>query len=87
MATGEPILVAEGYLFELERRCYGKMGSMVPEVLIDNPQKVKELHQDFVHVGTDVVEAYTVRVRCCVYMSVHIQGVRLITEQLRAHIL
>src|SRR5258708_7909740 len=36
---------AEGYVFELERRGYIKAGPYVPEVVLDFPEAVKELHR------------------------------------------
>jgi betaine-homocysteine S-methyltransferase len=53
------VICAEGYLFELERRGYLQAGAFVPEVVIDNPKVVERLHEDFVHAGSDVVEAFT----------------------------
>jgi betaine-homocysteine S-methyltransferase len=54
-----PVICAEGYLFELERRGYLQAGGFVPEVVIEHPEKVSELHREFVHAGSDVVEAFT----------------------------
>lgn len=54
-----PVICAEGYLFELERRGYLQAGAFVPEVVLENPDKVAQLHQEFVHAGSDVVEAFT----------------------------
>lgn len=54
-----PVICAEGYLFELERRGYLQAGAFVPEVVIEHPEKVAELHREFVHAGSDVVEAFT----------------------------
>jgi betaine-homocysteine S-methyltransferase len=54
-----PVICAEGYLFELERRGYLQAGGFVPEVVLDHPAKVAELHREFVHAGSDVVEAFT----------------------------
>ncbi|MCH8188473.1 MAG: homocysteine S-methyltransferase family protein [Proteobacteria bacterium] len=54
-----PVICAEGYLFELERRGYLQAGAFVPEVVSDHPDVVRQLHQDFVHAGSDVVEALT----------------------------
>jgi betaine-homocysteine S-methyltransferase len=54
-----PVICAEGYLFELERRGYLQAGAFVPEVVLDHPEKVTELHREFVHAGSDVVEAFT----------------------------
>jgi betaine-homocysteine S-methyltransferase len=53
------VICAEGYLFELERRGYLQAGGFVPEVVLDHPEKVVQLHQEFVHAGSDVVEAFT----------------------------
>ncbi|KAL6080072.1 Homocysteine S-methyltransferase family protein [Balamuthia mandrillaris] len=55
----EPVICAEGYLFELERRGYVRAGAFVPEVLLDHPEVVEALHLDFVRSGSDVVEAFT----------------------------
>ncbi len=54
-----PVICAEGYLFELERRGYLQAGAFVPEVVLAHPEKVTELHREFVHAGSDVVEAFT----------------------------
>jgi betaine-homocysteine S-methyltransferase len=53
------VICAEGYLFELERRGYLQAGAFVPEVVADHPDAVRQLHRDFVHAGSDVVEALT----------------------------
>ena len=54
-----PLLCAEGYLFELERRGYLQAGAYVPEVVVEHPEVVEQLHREFVHAGSDVVEAFT----------------------------
>jgi len=54
-----PVLCAEGYLFELERRGYLQAGAYVPEVILEHPDVVAGLHREFVHAGSDVVEAFT----------------------------
>jgi betaine-homocysteine S-methyltransferase len=59
LKTNEPIICAEGYLFELERRGYVQIGPFVPEVVISDPDVVKQLHREFVRAGSDVVEAFT----------------------------
>ncbi len=53
------VLCAEGYLFELERRGYLQAGPYVPEVVLDHPEVVAQLHREFVRAGSDVVEAFT----------------------------
>ena len=54
-----PVICAEGYLFELERRGYVQAGAFVPEVVLEHPGVVAELHREFVHAGSDVVEAFS----------------------------
>jgi betaine-homocysteine S-methyltransferase len=58
LAAG-PVICAEGYLFEFERRGYLQAGAYVPEVVLEHPDLVEGLHRDFVHAGSDVVEAFT----------------------------
>lgn len=53
------VICAEGYLFELERRGYLQAGAFVPETVLEHPEAVLQLHRDFVHAGSDVVEAFT----------------------------
>ena len=53
------VLGAEGYLFELERRGVLKSGPYVPEVVLDRPEAVAELHREFLHAGTEVMVAVT----------------------------
>jgi betaine-homocysteine S-methyltransferase len=54
-----PVVCAEGYLFEFERRGYLQAGAFVPEIVLDRPDLVRVLHEDFVHAGSDVVLAFT----------------------------
>ena len=54
-----PVICAEGSLFEIERRGYLQAGAFVPEVVLDNPHVVTELHREFMHAGSDVIEAFT----------------------------
>lgn len=58
LAAG-PVVCAEGYLFELERRGYLQAGAFVPEVVLEHPDVVAQLHRDFVHAGSDVCLAFT----------------------------
>ncbi|SKA72086.1 betaine-homocysteine S-methyltransferase [Paucidesulfovibrio gracilis DSM 16080] len=53
------VLCAEGYLFEMERRGYLQAGSFVPEVALDHPDVLANLHREFVHAGSDVIVAFT----------------------------
>ena len=61
LQDGEDVICAEGYIFEFERRGYLKAGHFVPEVVIEHPHLVKNMHEEFVHSGSDVVQAFTVR--------------------------
>lgn len=58
LAAG-PVVCAEGYVFELERRGYLQAGPFVPEVVLEHPERVSSLHEEFVHAGSDVVQAFT----------------------------
>lgn len=53
------VLGAEGYVFELERRGYIKAGPFVPEVVLDFPAAVKELHREYLRAGSEVMVALT----------------------------
>jgi len=53
------VLGAEGYVFELERRGYIKAGPYVPEVVLDSPDALRELHREFLRAGADVMVALT----------------------------
>ena len=54
-----PIICAEGYLFAMERRGYLSAGAFVPEVVIEHPEVVTQLHREFIRAGSDVVQAFT----------------------------
>ena len=54
-----PLICAEGFLFELERRGYLSAGEFVPEVALLRPDALEALHRDFQHAGSDVVQAFT----------------------------
>lgn len=54
-----PVICAEGYVFELERRGHLQAGAFVPEVVLDHPEAVRELHHEFIRAGSEVVEALT----------------------------
>lgn len=63
LKNGGDIVIAEGYLLELERRGYLQAGAFIPEVVLEHPEVVKALHEEFVHAGSDVVVAFTVRLK------------------------
>jgi betaine-homocysteine S-methyltransferase len=54
-----PVICAEGFLFELERRGYLTAGEFVPEVALEHPEALRSLHVDFQRAGSDIVEAFT----------------------------
>jgi betaine-homocysteine S-methyltransferase len=54
-----PVICAEGFLFELERRGYLTAGEFVPEVALEYPDALRALHLDYQRAGSDIVEAFT----------------------------
>src|SRR5437667_3921707 len=67
-----PVLGDGGYLIELERRGYVDSGSrrekvgtgrgsgqFTPEVAIENPEALRELHREFLRAGAQVLQALT----------------------------
>ena len=54
-----PVICAEGFLFEIERRGYMSSGEFVPMVSLEHPEALENLHRDFQHGGSDIVEAFT----------------------------
>ncbi|MDC0231862.1 homocysteine S-methyltransferase family protein [Pelagibacteraceae bacterium] len=54
-----PVICAEGFLFEIERRGYMRSGEFVPMVSLEHPEALENLHRDFQHSGSDVVQAFT----------------------------
>jgi len=53
------VICGEGYVFELERRGYIQAGAFVPEVVLDHPEAVKELHREHLRAGSDIMLALT----------------------------
>ena len=45
----KPLICAEGYLFEMERRGYLTSGEFVPEVALEHPEVLENLHKEFQH--------------------------------------
>ena len=54
-----PVLFAEGYLFAMERRGYLSAGAFVPEVVLEHPEVVSQLHREFIRAGSEIVQAFT----------------------------
>ena len=51
-----PVICAEGFLFEVEKRGYLASGEFVPMVSLEHPEALENLHKDFQHAGSDIVE-------------------------------
>lgn len=54
-----PVICGEGFLFELGSRGYLSAGEFVPEVALEYPDALRNLHIDFQRAGSDIVEAFT----------------------------
>ena len=54
-----PVICAEGFLFEIEKRGYISSGEFVPMVALDHPEVLENLHKEFQHAGSDIVQAFT----------------------------
>ena len=54
-----PVICAEGFLFEVEKRGYLAAGEFVPMVALEHPEALENLHKDFQHAGSDIVQAFT----------------------------
>jgi betaine-homocysteine S-methyltransferase len=48
-----------GYLLELEKRGYVQAGPFTPEVVIEQPDALVELHREFLRAGADVLQTMT----------------------------
>jgi betaine-homocysteine S-methyltransferase len=53
------MLMAEGFVFELERRGYLQMGPWSPASIISEPGVYKQMHVETLRAGTDIVVACT----------------------------
>jgi betaine-homocysteine S-methyltransferase len=45
-----------GYIIELERRGYVIAGAFTPEVAIQHPEAIRQLHQEFLNAGAEVLQ-------------------------------
>ena len=72
MQNGRPVLGDGGYLLELERRGWVDSGSerekvgtgkgsgqFTPEVALEHPDSLRELHREFLNAGSEVLQALT----------------------------
>jgi betaine-homocysteine S-methyltransferase len=48
-----------GYILELERRGYVQAGPYTPEVAVEHPDALRQLHREFLRAGADVLQALT----------------------------
>lgn len=48
-----------GYLLELEKRGYVRAGPFTPEVVLERPEALAELHREFLNAGAEVLQALT----------------------------
>lgn len=55
----EPLVLAGGYLFEVERRGYLTAGEFVPKVALEHPEVLEQVTRDFVRAGSDIALAFT----------------------------
>lgn len=58
LATGV-VLGDGGYLLELEHRGYVQAGPFTPEVVLQHPEALHQLHVEFARAGADVLQALT----------------------------
>ncbi|MGH2700243.1 MAG: homocysteine S-methyltransferase family protein [Actinomycetota bacterium] len=54
-----PVLGDGGYLLELEKRGYVQAGPFTPEVVLENPDALAQLHYEFLRAGADVLQTMT----------------------------
>jgi len=54
-----PVLGDGGYLLEMEKRGYVQAGPFTPEVVIEHPEALAELHREFLRAGVDVLQTMT----------------------------
>ena len=59
LKEGKPIVMAEGYIFELERRGCIQAGPFCPIILLEEPDIVRQLTREYVDNGSDVIVACT----------------------------
>jgi len=57
--AGEVIVGDGGFLFCMEKRGYVKAGVWTPEVTVEHPEAVRQLHREFLRAGADVMQTFT----------------------------
>jgi betaine-homocysteine S-methyltransferase len=58
LAAG-PVLGDGGYLLELEKRGYVQAGPFTPEVVVEHPEALEQLHREFLLAGAEVLQTMT----------------------------
>jgi betaine-homocysteine S-methyltransferase len=54
-----PVLGDGGYLLELEKRGYVQAGPFTPEVVVEHPDALAQLHREFLRAGAEVLQTMT----------------------------
>ena len=54
-----PVLGDGGYLLELEKRGYVQAGPFTPEVVVEHPDALAQLHREFARAGAEVLQTMT----------------------------
>jgi betaine-homocysteine S-methyltransferase len=54
-----PVLGDGGYLLELEKRGYVQAGPFTPEVVVEHPEALAQLHREFARAGAEVLQTMT----------------------------
>ena len=54
-----PVLGDGGYLLELEKRGYVQAGPFTPEVVVEHPDALGQLHREFARAGAEVLQTMT----------------------------
>ncbi|KAL4223235.1 hypothetical protein ACF0H5_016707 [Mactra antiquata] len=59
LKDGGTIVLASGYVFELEQRGFVQFGQQYPGVVLSKPNEVEILHEEFALAGSDVIQGFT----------------------------
>ena len=54
-----PVLGDGGYLLELEKRGYVQAGPFTPEMVVEHPDALAQLHREFLRAGAEVLQTMT----------------------------
>jgi methionine synthase I (cobalamin-dependent) len=54
-----PVLGDGGYLLELEKRGYVQAGPFTPEMVVEHPEALAQLHREFARAGAEVLQTMT----------------------------